>query len=58
MDNVYMNIPKISVSNYESVWRQGREMAYNNWTDERILTFIPTVLDDFLFDAYETLTPK
>ena len=42
MENVYMNIPKMNVTNYESVWSQVMTMArHNNLPDERIITFIP-----------------
>ena len=51
--------PKMTVNNYENVWRQVLAYAkHNNWGDERILTFVPTILDDFLFDAFETLSTK
>ena len=59
MDNQSIVLPKMNVNNYESVWRQILALAnHYSWADERVLTFVPTLLDDFLSDAYETLSTK
>lgn len=54
IDNITVN--KITAQNFERAWARVLAVAtHQKWEDSRIITFIPTILDDFMFDAYQTL---
>ena len=46
-------ITKIKLQKFEIVWTRVLALArHPKWYDEKIAIFIPTILDDFMFDTY------